>query len=114
MDIKLINEIVELSFDDKIKVWLDYVVTVSGLNNDKPLICNSRFNKNPKFPILNCDWGTSHNIEPMCFDDFIDLEKCTIKTDYSNKKGVTKIHNNYRGIYDWYPKFKDRILKKTN
>jgi len=106
-----IDEITELSFDDKIKVWIDYIVTISYLNNDKPLISDRHFNENLKFPILGCYFGTSHNIKPVCFDDFVSPEKCIVKTDYGNKNGATGIQINYLGIYDWYPKFKNRIFK---
>lgn len=106
----LTDEIKSLSFDQKIKVWLDYVVTISVLNNDAPLICNLDFNENPKFPILGCYFGTTHDIKPMCFDDFVSFEKCVKKTDYGSKFGAAGIQTNYSGIYDWYPKFKNRIF----
>jgi hypothetical protein len=106
------NEINSLSFDDKIKVWLDYVVTQSCLNNIKDVLYVGE-NKyglinTVDFPVLGCYWGLTHNIKILSFEEFTDLEKCSVKVDY----GAVGIQTNYLGIYDWYPKFKTRIFKK--
>lgn len=110
------EEINMLSFDDKIKVWLDYVATQYFLNNDRNLLSVGEnkydFINTIHFPVLGVYWGQYQKSPIMNFDDFTNLEKCSKKTDYGTQYGGAGIQTNYSGIYDWFPKFKDRIFKK--
>lgn len=66
-----------MTFDEEIKIWLDYVATQSYLNNDKTLLSIPEkivFEINHiDFPILKAYWGISHNIKILSFEEFKNL-----------------------------------------
>jgi len=82
-----------MSDDDKIKVWIDYVVTQSYLNNDRDLLDVGEnkhdFINTIHFPVLGAYWGLKHDIKILNFDDFVEFR-----------------------LEEWFSKFENRIFKK--
>lgn len=98
------NEISNLTYLQKTKIWVDYMVTIVALNNDihyYPIMVKdvnnignvvrstgTDFNNGKSFPLLNIHASS------------IDRKHCIMTfDDFCNEK-----------IYDWYGKFKSRIL----
>ena len=95
--IKKVNSFTE---DEKIKLWLEYIVEVSVLNNDyKVSVGKQTFGK--YYPTLNITvWNymeglNKHNVSP--FENWIRQDK--------NNQDLTGIYNFYRRYYvnklDW-------------
>lgn len=92
----------EFSEDDKMKIWIDYMVTQVALINDFHIFDNykayeERFDDSfKKYPILNV--ATKHlwkGFKVRPFDEF-----CAEKDDRVSC-----------GLKGWYWRFKDRIFK---
>lgn len=97
------KKIENLSFDDKIKVWLDYIATQYALKYFSPEIkINNHYspsggssiypNLGIYFPPIN------HNKKPRKFEEFCLEEDSRVA----------------EGLKGWYWRFKDRIFKTNN
>jgi len=86
----MIKEIEALTMDEKVSVWLHYMVTQKCLKHYWSVI--------------------QSNVSPL--HDFIDRSKCHQETDYGTEFGGAGVQTNYSGIYYWYPRFKRQIFKK--
>jgi hypothetical protein len=84
--------------DEKLKIWLDYMVTTVALNN-VPVEINYRegligdFNHYPMFGISTFKLQTKHKIKT--FESF-----CNDNNELASEN-----------LYGWYWRFKDRIFK---
>ena len=60
--------------EEELKIWMDYVITQSELNNIKPLLTVYDNRAYPikyiNFPVLKVYWGITHKIKILLFNEF--------------------------------------------
>lgn len=109
-------EVEGLSLDDKLKVWLDYMVSYVSLNHHYEIIevteHNSHLYDKVDYPVLGATivktFSDPFEIKP--FEVFTAKESNMIIVDYP-EVGPQK---HYMGIYSWYGKHKRRIFQGLN
>ncbi len=112
----IVEEVDELTLDQKINIWLDYMVTQKSVKHFYGLMGEifgdvDLFKKNnpdatvyPLFKMYN--FSVPNECYPiLTLNEFTDKQRNIQKVDYESGVQI-----NYSGIYEWYRKFKNRIL----
>lgn len=98
MNQQIVQEVESLDIFQKAKVYMDYKVTLLGLKH------NFVWYNKPEYL-----WK---DIKSEDFEKFISPSNIVVSDmgdDWEVRGYAEKIRTDYRGIYDWWWKFKDRI-----
>jgi hypothetical protein len=114
-DDSIIEKVDSLSFDDKIKIWMYYMVAQVFLNTDREIIETTPitmiyFSQKLDYPIFSATLGATQKLPIIDFDTFCSTKRRVIIWDYSKFYTGNDIGNDYTCIYDQYIKYKDKIF----